>query len=81
MRAPPNHANFLIIVETIPILSNFSFYFRHTTGGRSDYNSHIVHMKHFLFIQQLQNRILALPLAKQPYVLVEEDGYGIMVWF
>ena len=81
MRTPPNDANCQIIVETIPFISDFSFCFRRTNKDRSDYNVHIAHIKHSLFIQQLQNRILALPLVKQPYVLIEEDGYGIIVWF
>jgi len=81
MRTPPNDANCQIIVETVPIISDFSFCFRRSNNDCSDYNIHIAHIKHSLFIQQLQNRILALPLVKQPYVLIEEDGYGIMVWF
>ncbi len=69
-----------IIAETVPIVSDFAFCFRRW-DGRIDYNIDDVCMKHFLFIEQLKNRILALPLNEQPCVVVEEDGHGIIICF
>ncbi len=52
--------------------------YRH--AGR-DYYIDGIYTKHSLFIEQLRNRIVALSLNRQPYIVVEKDGYGIIVWF
>lgn len=80
MRVPPDDASCQIIAETVPIVSDFSFCFRRL-NGQIDYDIDVAYTKHSLFIQQLKNRILQLPLNEQTYINVEEDGCGIIIWF
>jgi hypothetical protein len=80
MRIPLDDTTCQIIAETAPIVSDFSFCFRRLNEA-IDYDVDVVYMQHSLFIQQLKNRILYLPLNEQAYIIVEEDGCGIAIWF
>ncbi len=80
MRVPPDDASCQIIAETAPIVSDFAFCFRRD-NYEIDYDKDAVYTKHCLFIEQLQNRILTLPLNQQHYIVIEKDGHGIIIWF
>jgi hypothetical protein len=80
MHITPDSTSCQIIAEIAPIVSDFGFCFRRFYG-EMDYDIKTVNMKHSLFIEQLQNRILALPLNKQPYIVRDQDGHGIIIWF
>jgi hypothetical protein len=80
MRDSPNDTSCQIIAETAPIVSDFGFCFRRFSGGMG-YDMDAVRMKQPLFIEQLKNRILALPSNRQPYIVSDQDGYGIIIWF
>ena len=79
MRIPPDDTSCQIIAETAPLLSDFSFCFRYDCEDSYDVVSS--HKKHWLFIKQLRKRILILSLNEEPYVCIENDGCGIIVWF
>ncbi|CAF1063810.1 unnamed protein product [Rotaria sordida] len=80
MNIPPNDTSCQIIAETASKISDFCFCFR-----RKDYqnrrNFDAAHIQQSLFIKQLQNNILALPLNEKPQIVVEKDGYGLIAWF
>ena len=80
MRISPDATSCQIIAETATIVSDFGFCFRRS-NYEIDYDIDAVYMEHSLFIEQLQNRILALLLNEQPYVVREQDGHGIIIWF
>ncbi len=80
MRVPPNDRSCQIIAETAPIVTDFGFCFRRF-GGPMDYDVTAACIEHSLFIEQLRNRILALSLNKQPYIICDQDGHGIIIWF
>ncbi|CAF2725237.1 unnamed protein product [Rotaria sp. Silwood2] len=80
MHIPPDSTDCKIIAETAPLLSDFSFCFRRIYGQNS-YDIDLAYTKHCLFIEQLRNNILSLPLNEEPYAVVEEDGCGLIVWF
>ncbi|CAF3339028.1 unnamed protein product [Rotaria sp. Silwood2] len=80
MDVPPNDISCQIIAETVSIVSDFCFCFRHK-HYQNTYNFDLAHTKQYLFIKQLRNNILALPLNKKPRIVVEKDGYGLIVWF
>jgi hypothetical protein len=81
MHIPPDDTNCQIIAETVPMLSDFSFCFRRIYHQNPPYDYASAYKKHSLFIEQLRNRILILSLNEQPYVFVEEDGCGLIIWF
>ena len=80
MHVPPNDESCQIIVEAASMISHFSLCFRrrYYQGG---YDINLAYTKHSLFIGQLRNRILDLSSNEKPYVVVEKDGCGIIVWF
>lgn len=80
MHIPPDDTSCQIIAETAPMVSDFCFCFRRLYY-ETNYDIGAVYKKHFLFIEQLQSRILALSLNESPYVVVEEGGHGIIIWF
>jgi hypothetical protein len=80
MRVPPNDTTCQIIAEIAPIVTDFGFCFRRFSS-LIDYDVIAAYIKHSLFIEQLLNHILALPLNKQPYIVRDQDGYGIIIWF
>jgi hypothetical protein len=80
MRIPPDDISCQIIAETASMISDFCFCFRRL-AFEINYDIDAVYTKYSLFIEQLRNRILALPLNEQPYVVVEEDGHGLIIWF
>jgi len=80
MDVPPDDINCQIIAETASMVSDFCFCFRYRYAAR-DYDVVGTYTKHSLFIEQLRNRILALSLNQQPYIVVEKDGYGLIIWF
>ncbi|CAF4240729.1 unnamed protein product, partial [Rotaria sordida] len=79
MNIPPNDTSCQIIAETASKISDFCFCFR-----RKDYqnrrNFDWAHIQQSLFIKQLRNNILALPLNEKPQIVVEKDGYGLIAW-
>ncbi len=80
MHIPPNDEHCQIIAKAASIVCNFSLCFRrHYYQGVYDID--LAYTKHSLFIEQLRKRILALSLNEKSYVVVEEDGCGIIVWF
>ncbi|CAF2487096.1 unnamed protein product [Rotaria sp. Silwood2] len=68
------------IAKTAIMVSDFSFCFRRRYY-QGAYDINLVYTKHSLFIEQLRNRIVALSLNKEPYVVVDEDGCGLVIWF
>lgn len=80
MHVPPDDIRCQIIAETASMVSDFCFCFRYRHVAR-DYYIDGIYTKHSLFIEKLRNRILALSLNQQPKILVEKDGYGLIVWF
>ncbi|CAF4315515.1 unnamed protein product [Rotaria sp. Silwood2] len=80
MHTPPDDTSCQIIAETAVMVSDFCFCFRRR-GDRNEYDIDIAYTKHSLFIKQLQNHILALPLNEKPYVVVEKYSCGIFIWF
>jgi hypothetical protein len=80
MRVPPDDTSCQIIAETAPIVSDFAFCFRRC-NYEIDHDIDAIYTKHCLFVEQLQNRILNLPSNQQHYIVIEEDGHGIIVWF
>jgi hypothetical protein len=80
MLIPSDDTSYLITAETAPVISDFSFYFRrdYYYGG---YDIDSTYSKYSLFIEQLRNCLVALPLNEEPYVIVEEDGCGLIIWF
>ena len=80
MNIPPNDTSCQIIAETASMVSDFRFCFRRKYY-LNVYNFRTAHRKQFLFIKQLQKKILALPLKEKPYIAVEKDGYRLIIWF
>ncbi len=80
MNIPPNDTSCQIIAETASIVFDFCFCFRRK-DYQNAYNFQPAHTKQILFIKQVQNKILALPLNEKPRVAVEKDGYGLILWF
>ncbi|CAF4055709.1 unnamed protein product [Rotaria sordida] len=77
---PPNDTICQIIAETASTISDFCFCFRRKNHqNRRNFDG--AHTKQSLFIEQLRNNILALPLNEKPQIVVEKDGYGLIVWF
>jgi hypothetical protein len=77
---PSDETSYQIIAETVPVISDSSFYsLRDYYYG--DYDIDSTYTKYSLFIKQLRNCLVALPLNEEPYVLVEEDGCGLIIWF
>ncbi|CAF4498120.1 unnamed protein product [Rotaria sp. Silwood2] len=80
MNVPPNDISRHIIVETISNMSDFCFCFRRKNyGNRRNFES--AHTMQAIFITQLRNDILALPLNEKPRIVVEKGGYGLIAWF
>ncbi|CAF3968982.1 unnamed protein product [Rotaria sordida] len=80
MNVPPNDVSRHIIVETISNMSDFCFCFRRKNyGNRENFES--AHTMQAIFITQLRNDILALPLNEKPRIAVEKGGYGLIAWF
>jgi hypothetical protein len=80
MDVPPDDTSCQIIAETAVLVLDFCFCFRYP-GLARNYHIDGIYTKHSLFIEQLRNRILALSLNEQPYIVVEKDGYGLIIWF
>ncbi|CAF1345840.1 unnamed protein product [Rotaria sordida] len=77
---PPNDTICQIIAETASTISDFCFCFRRKNHqNRRNFDG--AHTKQSLFIKQLRNNILALPLNEKAQIVVEKDGYGLIVWF
>lgn len=80
MRNTPDDTSCQIIAETATIVTDFAFRFERS-GFCIDYNFTAAYIKQSLFIEQLQNRILVLSLNNQPYIIRDENGRGIIIWF
>ncbi|CAF1006048.1 unnamed protein product [Rotaria sordida] len=80
MVIPPDDISCQILAETASMVSDFCFSFRRKYY-QNIYNFDVTHPQQYLFIKQLRNNILALPLNKKPRIVVEKDGYGLIVWF
>lgn len=80
MRIPPDDTSCQMIAETAPVVSDFAFCFRRP-DEQPDYDIDAAYKKHYSFIQQLGSRILLLPLKKEPYLVIEKTGHGIVIWF
>ncbi|CAF3185931.1 unnamed protein product [Rotaria sp. Silwood2] len=74
MRIPPDDKSCQIIAETASMVSDICFCFRRR-GDRNEYNIDIAYTKHSLFIKQLRNRILALPVNEKSYIVVEKYSF------
>ncbi|CAF4470419.1 unnamed protein product [Rotaria socialis] len=72
MHISPDDTSCQIIADVAPMISDFSFCFRRR-HYQAVYDLDSAQMKQSSFIEQLKNRILALSLNKQPYIVVEED--------
>ncbi|CAF3343288.1 unnamed protein product [Rotaria sp. Silwood1] len=79
MNVPPNDISRHIIVETISNMSDFCFCFRRKCY-QSRRNFESAHTMQAIFITQLRNDILALPLNEKPRIVVEKGGYGLIAW-
>ena len=80
MRIGPNDQTRDVLAETASKVSDFSFCFRRRYH-LGIYDVQLVYAKHTLFIDQLRTDIFALPRNEKAYVFVEEDGYGMRIWF
>jgi hypothetical protein len=80
MNVPPNDISRHIIVETISNMTDFCFCFRRK-NYRNRRNFESAHTMQAIFITQLRNDILALPLNEKPRIVVEKGGYGLIAWF
>ncbi|CAF1480215.1 unnamed protein product [Rotaria sp. Silwood1] len=80
MHIPPDDTSCQIIAEITPNLLDFSFCFRRIYYQTS-YDIVAAYKEHCLFIEKLRKRILNLSLDEQPYVFVEKDGCGLIMWF
>lgn len=80
MDIPPNDNSCQIIAETASTVSDFCFCFRRRVY-QNRYNSEWTYISQSVFIIQLRDNILALPLNEKPCVIVENDGYGLLAWF
>ena len=85
MLNPPDDTSCEVIAETALMVSDFGFCFRWCCWRCDEIYSNVdlTNMKHSLFIERLQNRIVTLSLNEELYVVVDKDttGYGIVVWF
>ena len=85
MLNPPDDTSCEVIAETALMVSDFGFCFRWCRWRCNEIYSNVdlTNMKHSLFIERLQNRIVTLSLNEELYVVVDKDttGYGIVVWF
>ncbi|CAF1222618.1 unnamed protein product [Rotaria sordida] len=83
MLSPPNNSSCIIIAETALKITDFGFCFRHCRYHyvKHDYDINLIFMKHCLFIERLRNLIVIMSVNKQRYIVVDEDGSGIFVWF
>ncbi|CAF3366082.1 unnamed protein product [Rotaria sp. Silwood2] len=80
MNNPPNDTSCQIIAETASTISDFCFCFRRK-NHQNRRNFDCAHTAQSLFIMQLRNSIIALPLNEKPRLVVEKDGYGLIAWF
>lgn len=80
MRISPDDQSRRVIAETASMVSDFSFCFRRRYCPFG-YGHHIPFPKHVLFIDQLRTDIFALSRNEKVYVVVEENGCGMKIWF
>jgi hypothetical protein len=81
MRIPPDDLSCHNIAEITPLVSDFSFCFRHSGNFQNAYNIAVAYKKHSLFVKQLGKYIVGLSLKEEPYINFEKDGCGIIIWF
>lgn len=81
MLNPPDDTSCEIIAETALMVIDFGFCFRHRYDIDETYDIDLVYTKHSLFIERLRNRVVTLSLNEELYIVVDEDGYGILIWF
>ncbi|CAF4968444.1 unnamed protein product [Rotaria sp. Silwood1] len=76
----PDDASCQIIAGIASTLSDFSFCFR-CLYRQGPYDIDLASKKHCLFVEQLRKRILLLSLNKRPYIFVEKEASGLIIWF
>ncbi|CAF4017623.1 unnamed protein product [Rotaria sp. Silwood2] len=80
MRIPPDDTSLQIITDITPMIFNFAFCFRRRYN-HNGFGVDLIYAEHSLFIEKLRQRILAFEQRKEAYVIVDEDGCGLIMWF
>ncbi|CAF1375226.1 unnamed protein product [Rotaria sordida] len=83
MLNPPDDTSCKVIAETAMTVADFGFCFRrnHYHYAELNHDIDLVYMKHSLFIERLRNSIVTLSQNEELYIVVDEDGCGIFIWF
>ncbi|CAF3140209.1 unnamed protein product, partial [Rotaria sp. Silwood2] len=83
MLNPPDDTSCKVIAETALIVADFGLCFRryHYHYVKLNYDIDLVYTKHSLFIERLRNCIVTLSQNEELYIVIDEDGCGIFIWF